>query len=172
MNITIYLIIILFLLINRTNKKHGIIKEKIKYINYFLFILILTSGGDVINNLIILILNSDIAFQSFKNYEYMPQWLNLIIWICYNIIELTSIILVYYMVQRREKARQLFITILPILLITTIYTTIYTEYELILTYKDRLYIVLLIFVIIPLVIYLPMYYFYTRKIIKKTLFTL
>lgn len=170
MNITWYLVIGFLVLLRDTNKKYGVINDKIQYINYFLSLLLLVLAGYSVDSIIWVVAHFDNILQYFKNYEYMPQWLNIIMWIALQVADLISILIVYYIVQRREKARLYLIKILPILAITLLYDSIKQSYELLASTSAPLNIIIGIFFIVSILPYMIIYYFYSRENIKNKLF--
>ena len=171
MNITWFLVIIFVMLINNTNDKHGTIKYKTQYINYILLLELLITSGYSINAIIWSIINSENIFSYFKNYIYMPQWLNMIMYILEIVVNFITVIVVFYVIQRIDKARIVLLKVLPILSITFVYDFIRRlQDEMLLNENVPIYVTLGLIFIFGILPYMIIYYFYSRNSIKEKLF--
>lgn len=171
MNITWFLVIIFILLINSTNDKYGIIKYKIQYINYILLLILLTTSGYSINAIIWSIIHSENMLDYFKNYVLMPQWLNMSMYILEIITNFITVIVVFYVLQRKDKARIILLRVLPVLSITFVYDFIRRLHdEMLFNENVPIYVTLGLIFIFGILPYIVIYYFYSKESIKEKLF--
>ena len=170
MDITWYFFMILVFLMTKTNKTYGVISSKVQYINYFFLAIVIALSGFGFNGIIWAALNFDNISLHFKDYLYMPLWLNIFMWILLHLVDCIALLLAYYMIQRNEKARKLFIIILPLSVVTFSYEMVNKLHDKIVNSSLEWYIGVSIALALASIVYIPMYFFYRSKKIKNLLF--
>jgi glucan phosphoethanolaminetransferase (alkaline phosphatase superfamily) len=131
---------ILLFTIHSTAKKLGKIEGKNNYINIFLLWLFLMMFSTSFKMLGWAIGN----FQDINKYFYIqvgiiPDWLNLTMWGLFLFFGIIAMFLSFAIARRKEQARKIFITLLPIFYIL-MYMSFSKDSTLVLQHKKYLYI--------------------------------
>lgn len=155
---------ILLFTIHQTSKKLGRIEGKNNYINIFLLWLFLMMFSTSFRMLGWTIGN----FQDINKYFYIqvgviPDWLNLTMWGLFLFFGIIAMFLSFGMARRNEKARKIFITLLPVFYILNVYELFKGFYTNPSTHEVSAYMVLGICLFAMAIPISVMYYFYQKN---------
>lgn len=170
MNITFYLVLMLGILLAVTNKKYGKIQDNVQYVNYVILVLLMILSGYSMTALSWMIMHTDNMIKYFEDFEYMPQWLNLTMWIISQVSDFILIILIFYMARRKEIARVYLLKLLPIISVSLLYNSVRESYELFAKTETSIFINIGMLFSVGVVPFLLIYYFYSREDVKEKLF--
>ena len=144
--------------------------KKIAYthVGLMIFTILITSLS--LNVLIQMVLNFEATFKTiYMNNGFLSPLMNAILWGTITLVNVAILFSIFNLANRSEKARTILITLLPIVLILS---TLRSTADVITQSKPETPLGLVIgMIIVGLSIsYLPMFFFYRNKNVKKAIF--